>query len=47
MVLSLQIKTGKAEFYVDLVAASTVQDVKIASTAGCDIDPELMKASDA
>lgn len=40
----LRIKpSGAPEFEVDVEDGATLQDVKVAATAGCDIDPELMK----
>jgi len=35
--------TGCQDFHVELGLDATVSDVKIAATAGCDIDPALMK----
>ena len=34
---------GAGEFQVEVEEGSTVQEVKVAATAGCDIDPELMR----
>ena len=46
MALMLRIRpTGGAEFSVDVLPSANVQDVKIAATAGCEMDPEVMKAT--
>lgn len=34
---------GGAEFQVELEQSASILEVKVAATAGCDIDPELMK----
>ena len=48
MAQMLKIKAaGGIDFPIEVAATgATVQDVKIAATAGCDMDPEVMKAGD-
>jgi len=42
--LSLTVRVaGNADFKIELEPLATVADAKLAATAGCDIDPELMR----
>ena len=41
--LQLRVRAGCLDFGINLEKTASVQEVKVASTAGCDIDPELMK----